>query len=177
MRELDPIMLCPIQKPFYLLRNGSMILFDATSLYQYVKTSGDMRDPVARQPFATHELMRLARVCGQTYISKEGLLQVYRGEIGRRELLTFLENEFLEASHNPIYGLTMMFEVLTNIRAIATAEEFAGAMRHFQRNGITISASPTNPAAFTRPLSLPGNISPSAEIIAQLLPPILDFGA
>lgn len=183
-------MLTPIKKPFYLLRNGSMILFDATTLLKYITTSGDMRDPVTRQTLASHEMMRLTRVCNETTLSEERLFKVHRGEVGRRELLSFLEDELISEAHGPSNGMPMIFEIFSNIRAIATEEELHVALRHFHRNGITISRTTDSPprspepdrslssrsvpsfSSSTRPTQVPSNASRHLAPTSSLAPRI-----
>ena len=58
----DPITLVSIRTPFRLLRGNCFHMYDAFSLRFYILNSGDFFDPITRQPYYTHELMRLDRV-------------------------------------------------------------------------------------------------------------------
>ena len=65
VRNVDPITICPIRKPFFLSRNGAMIRWDPETLFEYICQTGDLSDPVCKQRYETHELMRIQRVVGK----------------------------------------------------------------------------------------------------------------
>lgn len=58
----DPITQKLIKKEFRVLRNGVLLSYDAHTLYAYIKSSGDLRDPICRVEYAQHELLRLDRI-------------------------------------------------------------------------------------------------------------------
>ena len=60
--ERDPISLRPIRRRFLLLRGELLLAFDAFEFAAYVIATGDIRDPITRQPLTTHEHLRLARL-------------------------------------------------------------------------------------------------------------------
>ena len=41
-----------------------MLTYDAHTLWEYISQTGDLRDPITRELFAKHELMRLQRRVG-----------------------------------------------------------------------------------------------------------------
>ena len=84
----DPITLDRVRTPFLLGRGGTVVVYDAHSLYLYVRATGDLRDPVARQRYLPHELRRLAR--GRPALDAEVLERKHRAEVGRREVLDVL---------------------------------------------------------------------------------------
>ena len=89
--QLDPIRLRPIRKPFLLLRCGRLVRYDAFSLFEFIETTGDLRDPIAREPLATHEQMRLQRVCATCFDRSPWEMQrQFENEVERRELIGFL---------------------------------------------------------------------------------------
>lgn len=143
VRERDPVSLMPIRRRILLARNGVMIAFDAHVLLAYVRASGDIRDPVAREELRPHELMRLARVCGEPPIAAKQLMTDYQEEIARRELLAYLQDDFLAEARRG----TRMFEVLRNIHAVARRDEMAGIYRHFRANDVRIMDPPVDDAA------------------------------
>ena len=67
----DPITLERIVLPFVLVRNRCKLFYDAGSLVEYIKTSGERRDPIARETINDVELRRLMRITGD-----QGLLEV-----------------------------------------------------------------------------------------------------
>lgn len=64
LRELDPITHRPIRKRFCLYRRTVSIPYDADVLFEYITATGDLMDPLCRQRYERHELMRLERVVG-----------------------------------------------------------------------------------------------------------------
>ena len=113
VRDIDPITLSPVRRPFYLYRNGVMIRMDAEALHRYVSVSGDLDDPVCKQRYASHEIMRLERVVGR----KIPLLGV---EEDRDMVIEFLMDELSGATDD-----AEILEVLHNLRLMirSTAEE------------------------------------------------------
>lgn len=139
VRERDPISLMPIRKRFLLARHGVMIAYDAPVLLAYVRETGDLRDPVSRQWLRDHELMRLSRVCREDPMTSEQLSRKHDDEVTRRELLAYLQDEFLaEATRG-----TRFVEVLGNIHAIAQTGELEAIYRHFRRNGVPMTMPPS----------------------------------
>ena len=66
----DPISLRVVRRPFWIRRGRVARCYDARTLADYVRASGDDRDPVCRVPYTTLERLGLAWTSGLTY---EGL--------------------------------------------------------------------------------------------------------
>lgn len=74
--SIDPITLTRTRPPsvvFRILRGRVMIGFHAVTLTRYILATGDLCDPVARAPYARHELMRLQRTCRINIVPIEAL--------------------------------------------------------------------------------------------------------
>ena len=128
VRALDPITLRPMRRPFAILRGGALVTVDAYALYDHICASGDTRDPVARAPLVTHELSRLARACGAPALPcAQDLHARHAAEVGRRELLGYLVDEFLHAEEDA-------FDILDNIHTVARADEMPGVMQQLRAN-------------------------------------------
>lgn len=132
VRQRDPISLGVIRVRFLLHRSGVMVAYDAHSLHAYVCASGDIRDPVTRQEMQPHELARLQRVCGKSLPDMQTLRDSFSDEVVRRELLTYLVDEFLALP------VTLAIDVLVNIHQIAHPDELDSLYSHFQRHGIVM---------------------------------------
>jgi hypothetical protein len=98
VRERDPITLGTIRTRFLLARGGAMIAYDAHSLLACVRTTYDLRDPVARQELASHELRRLTRACGAPMLDVHAVRQARHDELERQALVRFLMDEALDAT-------------------------------------------------------------------------------
>lgn len=95
----DPITLGRIKIPFLLIRSGSVIKYDAYSLYEYIITCGDTRDPVCRILLNDIEMNRLDRTCGSKNLlsSKKNCLRAIREKcILNISLCDALEREILK---------------------------------------------------------------------------------
>lgn len=115
MRERDPITLRPVKVPFRVYHGpNACVLFDARSLFEYVRTTGDVTCPVTRKKFQTHDLMRLARLNHEKHdvITQER----HPREVARRQLLMYLEDEFMTELQQPVVNLAVLAEVLGNIQ-------------------------------------------------------------
>lgn len=95
VRQLDPITLRPIRRRFHMYRNGVMIPMDADTLFHYVSTSGDLSDPVCKEPYASHELMRMQRLVGRKLPSD--LSERFETETNRSMILEFLVDDMIVA--------------------------------------------------------------------------------
>lgn len=146
MRERDPISLGPIRTRYRLGRGGASLLYDATSLLSYIVSSGDIRDPISRQPLATYELRRLCRACGRPPLDVDVLKARYRDEMARREMLVYLENEMLAEAHSEHFSVPMLLEVLSNLLAVVKDDERVAALAHFARNGVCVELDATSSA-------------------------------
>tara|TARA_E500000178_G_scaffold356684_1_gene437121 strand:- start:2182 stop:2787 length:606 start_codon:yes stop_codon:yes gene_type:complete len=71
-------------------------------------------------------------------LSEDVLSQINRGETGRRELLSFLEDEFVQEARGDNVTVPMILEIFANIRAISNDEEMSSILSHLRRNGIEI---------------------------------------
>ena len=123
MRETDPILLGRIRRRFLLLRNGTLLAYDAESLRDFIVSSGDYRDPISRQTLAKHELLRLGRVTGSPLPCITDLSERHHREIARRQLLTHFHSEL---------GLTndigIMVQIVDNLRRVAEPHELANVL-------------------------------------------------
>lgn len=136
MRERDPIHLGPIRKRFVLVRGSASVAYDAHSLLAYVCASGDACDPVTRQPLTATERRRLSRACGVAVPTADHLAIRRREEVARRELLFYLQDEFLAVSrHADDAGV----HVLQNIHLVALDGELPGIYAHLVRNGADVA--------------------------------------
>lgn len=95
---LDPVSLEPVRNPFLLHRFGKMHAYDADILNEYIRATGDLRDPTARVSYASHELMRLDRTARRKDLAPlwriQDALRLRRRELEeRRGLLFALEEE------------------------------------------------------------------------------------
>ena len=109
-----------------------MVAYDAHSLHAYVCASGDIRDPVTRQEMQPHELARLKRVCGKSLPDAQALRDSFSDEVVRRELLTYLVDEFLALP------VPLAIDVLVNIHQIAHPDELESLYSHFERHGVVL---------------------------------------
>lgn len=134
-RETDPIRREYVRKRFWLSRNGVSILFDADVLFEYIKESGDLRDPVARERYQTHEMMRLQRICGRRLENESHLCDMRRKELERQNVLFYLVDEVIRNSRRDRIAV----DALENIHSIATPSEQQSLSTFFQRNGVDVS--------------------------------------
>ena len=96
-KGVDPITMDPVRKAFYLHRNGAMIVYRASTLFEYVSASGDLYDPVARQQYANHELTRLEREVGKKLVSRSELRTRSQEETQRSAMLEWLLADAFQA--------------------------------------------------------------------------------
>ena len=148
----DPITHKIIKKEFKILRNGVLLSYDAHTLYAYIKSSGDLRDPICRVEYAQHELLRLDRMTKRFFkISKnvENLKDKFKFEQERCGLrdhfLEELTNLFVNSMENSndtydnfITYLTTDFiniyaQVTENVRTICFYNEI-NSHKKFLRN-------------------------------------------
>ena len=95
MREKDPITLRPIKTKIQFLRCERWICFDATSLAAYVTATGDVHDPITREPLTSLELKRLARLAGTEALSLSTLQRRRDEQVELRMLTFFLLDDIL----------------------------------------------------------------------------------
>ena len=132
--DIDPIRKEYIRKRFLLYRNDVLILFDATVLFEYIQTSGDLRDPIAREEYKLHELIRLQRICGKPLLERHRLDSIRLRERERQELISYLTNEVIRSWQGNIVAV----DALENIHSIATQEDLIGIYSTLRRNGVDI---------------------------------------
>lgn len=136
IREVDPISLGPIRVPFRLLREGKSLLFDATTLLKYIRSSGDTRDPLARRDLLPHERSRLCRAC------KVGSL-LQRDE-SRLQTLSLLEEEFMNEVTRHDTRLSVAMSLYSSLTSLASQEEFSSSLSRMRENGIHVSSEGEN---------------------------------
>lgn len=108
LRRRDPITLCRVRVPFYIVRGACRLVFDAHALYEYILRTGDFRDPVSRTSLTELDLSRLGRANGvarrQLCDRREALEAERRRSLGEAELVTAIEREidgYLEQLGDP----------------------------------------------------------------------------
>ena len=115
VRSIDPISMQPIRRPLFLHRNGVMIRMEAESLFQYVAKTGDMCDPVCKQRYAKHELLRLQRMAGKRLPANVESRFAEDGQ--RRMMIDFLVDEIAAAQANDEED-PVIWEAVANIRQV-----------------------------------------------------------
>lgn len=113
--ELDPITLRPIKTPFKVQRSGVLLNFDAHTIADYIKSSGDLADPVARQPWANHELKRLQRLTGVRLETNHDMQTSRDEETARRQLLFYLSDELLSTDPHDLGVQLGIFENILQV--------------------------------------------------------------
>jgi hypothetical protein len=81
--QKDPITLAIVNRTFTLIRNGVKVPYDAKTLYEFIKKTGDFKDPVTRTEYNICELSRLERLNKKErgYLSQnKHLLEQHRHE-------------------------------------------------------------------------------------------------
>ena len=133
--ELDPITLRPIKTPFKVQRSGVLLNFAAHTIASYIKSSGDLTDPVARQPWENHELKRLQRLTGVRFDTNDDMQTSKDEETARRQLLFYLSDELL--SSDP-HDLGIHFGIFDNILHVVgrRQEELNWVLHRAQRAGM-----------------------------------------
>ena len=114
VRDVDPITIRPIRFPFFLQRSGVMIRMDPEALFEYVSKTGDLNDPVCKQRYAKHELMRMQRVVGKRFPDN---LDIKFSEQNDTSMLTdFLIDEISSALSLPLDEMeAVMTEAIDNL--------------------------------------------------------------
>jgi hypothetical protein len=115
VRGIDPITMQPIRRPLLLHRNGVMIRMQPESLFQYVAKTGDMCDPVCKQRYATHELLRLQRMAGK--ILPANIEGRFADEMHRGMMIDFFVDEIAAAQANDDED-PVVFDAVANIRQL-----------------------------------------------------------
>ena len=85
--RIDPISMEPVRKKFVIVRNKCSHIYDADNLIQYIVSSGDFNDPIARQ---TYDSCELCRLCIATNQPKDYLDMRKKSLIQRRDDLLAL---------------------------------------------------------------------------------------
>ena len=96
VNRIDPISKCVVRYPFYLYRSNTFIVYDVVTLHRYIENTGDFLDPICRQPYVKHELMRLDRMTKKSFKlidNKENLICKRNEEINRVKLVEYFSNE------------------------------------------------------------------------------------
>lgn len=117
----DPLTLERIRLPFALYRWGRMHMYDAFTLADYIRSTGDLTDPTARVEYASHELMRLDRLL-QT--EKADQLIFLRGKLSEHR-----EKE----RQNDSITVALEHELDDTIEHTMTIASEFNATRHFKR--------------------------------------------
>lgn len=95
---IDPISQERTFRPFRLVRYGNVHIYDARTLYDYIKASCDMHDPIARVAYDRIELFRLDALNSDRESIRHNfasLLQKKQDDAERESLWAALEREFV----------------------------------------------------------------------------------
>ena len=112
--QTDPITLERIKKKFTLVRFNKIHNYDAYTLHEYIRKTGDFRDPMSRVEYNECELMRLDKCVGNVHnhliYNKKDLMQkrkLYYENIG----LTFVfESEIYDLIENLLNTTDTFFD-------------------------------------------------------------------
>lgn len=105
-RQRDAIGLGFASRPFWCFRSDVPTCYDATALYEYIAASGDLRDPVARQPYTDRELRALAATAKRTNIDVDAIRTQRHDDTEREALLRSLEDELCSAVRELLWPST-----------------------------------------------------------------------
>ena len=97
--KIDPITRKIVRYEFALYRNGVFLYYDAKVLYKYIYTSGDLRDPITREEYKLHELMRLDRIVKKKFKISENV-EVLKTLFKMEQERVLLRDHFLEEYTN-----------------------------------------------------------------------------
>lgn len=137
--ERDPISLQPIRRRFLLLRGEHLLAFDAFEFAAYVIATGDIRDPITRQPLATHEHLRLARLSEKKISSMQGLQKQYEQRVERSNLTSLLLDDILLHTRRHQEYATDLVDILRQMLSNHPADLVA-AMRFLESKGYPLSS-------------------------------------
>ena len=102
--RIDPITREPVRFPIFVhVHEGGDSVFSAKTLAEYVRVSGDYRNPLTRQPFNRCEVLRLARIVGDVGLAIEQ--DAREAERKRASEQESLRTWFLGELENDIYML------------------------------------------------------------------------
>jgi len=182
VHKLDPISLRPIRTRFMLWRHSVHIVYDAHTLITYITTSGDTRDPVAREELVTHELMRLARL-GRTKLPsildlrqlRDDVLGMHNFTVRTHALMTHQDSTSVERERYPLlaswYSRAVSSQSEIQRSLSLPAEEDQDNQRqphHVSQNGII---TPTSERLL--PFSTAATFPPPRSLV--LPPPVTRF--
>ena len=101
--RIDPITREPVRFPIFVhVHKGGDSVFSARTLAEYVRVSGDYRNPLTRQLFNKCEVARLARIVGDDSIAEQEVREADRKRAAEQESL---RTWFLGELENNIYML------------------------------------------------------------------------
>ncbi|MBD53381.1 MAG: hypothetical protein CL450_08875 [Acidimicrobiaceae bacterium] len=101
--RIDPITREPVRFPIFVhVHEGGDSVFSARTLAEYVRVSGDYRNPLTRQPFNRCEVLRLARIVGDPNLAEQEVREAERKRAAEQESL---RTWFLGELENDIYML------------------------------------------------------------------------
>ena len=136
--EPDPISLRPIRRKFLLLRGERLLAFDAFEFAAYVIATGDIRDPITRQPLATHEHLRLARLSEKKIPLMHILQEQYEERVERSNLTSLLLDDILLHTQRHQEYATDLVDTLRQMLSDHPADLVA-AMRFLESKGYPLS--------------------------------------
>lgn len=122
-KGVDPISMEPVRRALYLYRNGTMIAFRASSLFEYILASGDLADPVTRQRYTSYELRRIQREAGRTLPTVTELERCAGTEAQRSSMLEWLLTDAFAALRSD--NSAMLAQALQDANAVFRSREEA----------------------------------------------------
>lgn len=101
--------------------------------------TGDIRDPITRQPLATHEHLRLARLSEKKISSMQGLQKQYEQRVERSNLTSLLLDDILLHTRRHQEYATDLVDILRQMLSNHPADLVA-AMRFLESKGYPLSS-------------------------------------
>ena len=98
VRDICPITLKPIKRPFRIYRQEAMQVFDPHALFEYITTKGEQVCPMTRTPFTRCELLRLQRMTATRLGSLQEISIHYNADLQRNQTIDYLMSELASAS-------------------------------------------------------------------------------
>lgn len=115
--HIDPLSLERVRVSFSVVRGENAHVYDANHLQDYIERTGDLTDPLTRQPYTLLDLTRLQRATGKVMKSLVDLRTWREEEQTRQTLITNLLNEILTEENENVIA------AILDLRTVATHDE------------------------------------------------------
>ena len=112
-RNLDPISYLVIRRPVTLVRNDLRHHYEASTLFDYIEKTGDMKDPKTRQTYSNQELSLIETAVGKKITRSKDKEE-------REEVLNSLITEIVDAERR---GLNVSEETMMDSLHVLRGEE------------------------------------------------------